>query len=121
MFFEVFEASVGVSVEIAGPVFVVDLVALEPFLEAHGAHDVVIGHGVEGVEGIFDHFFGTQTDLPTGGHACAPLAVVVEDFVVLEAPGFEDAGVRVIRFGDVVLLVFAVEEENLGKKSDTRL
>jgi len=38
------EASVGVVVVLGGAVLVVDLVALEPLFEAHGTHDVVIGH-----------------------------------------------------------------------------
>lgn len=87
---EVAEAAVGVEVVVGAPLLVVDHVALVPLLEAHGAHDVVVRHGVEGVEGALDSLLGHQSHLPRGGHAGVALPVVVEDFGVFEAPGFED-------------------------------
>jgi len=44
----------------------------------------------------------------------ARVAVVVEDFVVFEGPRFQDAGVGIVRFSDVVLFLLSVEEENLS-------
>ena len=68
----------------------VNCIASVPLVKSHCAHDVVVGHGVEGVEGALDSLLGHQSHLPRGGHAGVALPVVVEDFGVFEAPGFED-------------------------------
>lgn len=57
--FEVGEAVLWVAIEVFRSVFVVSLITFEPFLEPHGAHDVVIGHRVEGVESVFDFLLRT--------------------------------------------------------------
>jgi hypothetical protein len=46
--------------------------------------------------------------------SCAGVAVIVENFVVFEGPGLDDAGVGVVRLGDIVLFLLSVEEENLS-------
>jgi len=51
----------------------------------------------------------------------AGVAVIVENFVVFESPGFDDAGVGVVRFSDIVLFLLSVEEENLSYLQSTRL
>ena len=112
--FQVADAFVGVEVIVGSPVFVVYLVAFEPLFESHGTHEIVVGHGVEWVEGIFYPLLGGESHLPGGVGSSAGFAVVVENFSVFEAPRFQNAGIWVIGFGDVVLLILPVEEENLG-------
>lgn len=107
-------ASIWIPIEFGRPVLIVDGIALEPLLEPHGTHDVVIGHRVERVESILDSFLGAESDLEVGAHAGAGVAIVIEDFVVLEAPGLEDVGVGVIGLDEIILPVFFVEEEDLG-------
>lgn len=80
-------ASIWIPIKFRRPVLIVDRIALEPLLEPHGTHDVVIGHRVERVESILDSFLGAESDLEVGAHAGAGVAIVIEDFVVLEAPG----------------------------------
>lgn len=87
---QVAEAAVGVEVVVGAALLEVDLVALEPLLEPHGAHDVVVGHRVEGVEGALDALLGHQAHLPGSGRPVRALPVVVEHFRVFEAPGLED-------------------------------
>lgn len=107
------DSTVRILVEFGGSVLIVDGIAFEPLLETHGAHDVVIGHGVEGVKGVFDSFLGTESDLEGRGHTGACVTVVIEDLAVFEAPGLEDIGVGIIRLDQIVLLIFLVEEEDL--------
>ena len=67
---EVGKTVFGIAVEILRPVLVVNLIALEPFLKPHGAHDVVVRHGVERVEGILEFLLGTQTSLEVSRGSC---------------------------------------------------
>jgi hypothetical protein len=115
------DSTVRILVEFGGSVVVVDGVALEPLLEAHGAHDEVIGHGVEGVKGVLNTFLGAEPHLEGGGDTGARVTVVLEDLAVLEAPGLEDVGVGIIRLDQIVLLIFLVEEEDLRRRGVTLL
>lgn len=121
MLLEVLHAAVGVAVVLGGAVLAVDGVALEPLLETHRAHDVVVGHRVEGVEGVLDALLGRQADLPGSGAARPRLPVEVEHLAVLEAPGLQDDRVGVVGLCHVVLLVALVEEEDLRGRGSTRL
>lgn len=59
MQFEVPHSPFWISIELGGPVLMIDGIALEPLLKSHGTHDIIIRHGVEGVKGIFHTFLGT--------------------------------------------------------------
>jgi hypothetical protein len=111
---QIFESTIRVSVISSWAIFIVDWVALEPLFESHSAHDVVVGHRVEGVESVLDSFLGRETHLERVADSCAGVAVIVENFVVFEGPGLDDAGVGVVRLGDIVLFLLSVEEENLS-------
>lgn len=63
MYFKVLDSAFRVHVEFSRSVLVVDGVALEPFLEPHCAHYVVIGHRVERVEGVLNAFSGSESNL----------------------------------------------------------
>jgi hypothetical protein len=115
------EPAVGVVVVLGGAVLVVDLVALEPLLEPHRAHDVVVGHRVEGVESVLDALLRAERDLEGVGDARARLPDVVVDLDVLEAPRLEDAAVGVVGLGGAVALVDLVEEEDLRRPMGTLL
>jgi len=119
--FQVFESAIRISVVCSRAIFVVDWVALEPFFKSHCAHDVVVRHRVEGVESVLDSFLGRETHLEGVADSSAGVAVIVKNFVVFESPGFDDAGVGVVRFGDIVLFLLSVEEENLSYFQSTRL
>lgn len=118
---EVLEAAVGVVVVKGRPVLVVNLVALEPLLEPHRAHNVVVGHRVERVESVLDALLGPEGDLEGVRGAGAGLSGVVADLDVLEAPGLQDAAVGVVGLGRAVLFVLLVEEEDLRLGSSTLL
>lgn len=113
---QVSQSSLGISIELGGPVLVVDGVALEPLLKSHGTHDIIIRHGVEGVKGIFHTFLWTKSHLEVSAHPCACVTRVVEDLVVFKAPGLDDVGIGIIGFNEIVLPVLLVEEENLNSQ-----
>lgn len=118
---QVLESSVGVSIVSGSAIIVVDWIALEPLLESHRTHNVVVGHRVEGVESILNSFLGWETNLESGRHSSARVSIVVEDFTILECPWLNDVGVGVVGFGYIVLFVLFVEEEHLCWFTCTRL
>lgn len=46
--------------------------------------------------------------------AGAGVSIVIEDLIVLEAPGFNDVGVGIIGLDEIILAILLVEEEDLG-------
>ena len=115
------QPAVGVVVVLRGAVLVEDLVALEPLLEPHRAHYVVVGHRVEGVESVLDALLRAEGDLEGVGDARARLPDVVVDLDVLEAPRLEDAAVGVVGLGRAVAPVDLVVEEDLCRATGTLL
>lgn len=107
------DSTVRILVEFGRSVLIVDGVTLEPLLEAHSAHDVVIGHGIERVKGVLDTLLRAESHLEGRSHTSARVTAVIEDLAVFEAPGLQDVGVGVIRLDQIVLLIFLVEEEDL--------
>lgn len=121
MTLQVSETAVGIPIVLGCAVIVVDGVALEPLLEPHRAHDVVVGHRVERVEGVLHSLLGRETHLEGSAHAGTRPTDIVEDLGVFEAPGLDHAGVGIVGLHDVVLLFLGVEEEDLRVERLTRL
>jgi hypothetical protein len=59
--------------------------------------------------------------LERSAHAGAGVAVVIKDFVVLEAPRLENGGVGIIGLDEVILSILLVEEEDLFRERVTLL
>lgn len=91
----------------------IDGIALEPLLKSHGTHDIIIRHGIEGVKGILNTFLRTKSHLEVCAHPRACVTRIIEDFIVLEAPRFDDIGIGIIGLNEIVLPILLVEEENL--------
>lgn len=112
--FHVGQANVGVSVVVSLSVVAVDSVAPEPFVESHGAHDVVVRHRVETVKGAFHFLLGADTGLEAGGGSCGRVAVPFHNVILLKAPGFVNQGVHIFRLDKAVLQLQLVEIKHLS-------
>lgn len=96
-FFHVANTYIGVPIEVFFSFVAVDGIASEPFVKSECAHNIVIGHRVETIEGVLHFLFGANAGLEIGGGTCGRVALPVHDLFFLEAPWFVDKGI--ILFG----------------------
>lgn len=67
----------------------VGMVASEPFLESHRAHDIIIGHGVETVECGLYFLLWPDSGLEGNGDSRVGEPSPVHDLLFLETPWLE--------------------------------
>ena len=86
MIFHIDKTMFWISIETPYPFLVECAVAFKPFLKSHSAHDIVIGHRIETIEGLFDFLLGTKTNLKWVSHPCFGHAIEIHKLIILEAP-----------------------------------
>ena len=103
LFFHVCKACLGISIKVFRSLVSVYLIASEPFIESHGAHDIVIGHGVETVKSGLDFLLGSDSCLEASGAPSGTVSLPIHDIFLVETPGFEYQSINIVGFNKLIL------------------
>ena len=111
--FHVRQTAIRASIVLCCSVMTVSVVASEPFLKSHCAHNVVIGHWVKTVESWFDFLLWTDTALECCCDSCVSESSPVHDLLLFKPPWLEKQCVNIIRFDELIFHWSLVKEEHL--------